>query len=228
MMNDVLSMRQAGNLFVYTLNNPLRFIDPTGLFVEFFVSFSELCCCGGGGAPGGRVRIRRTHNDGTVTETTRPLAEFGAILSNFRNPDGSFSLHYSGRTSIFTNSPFSEHLLRFNISGPNFDLTEGGFGLFSIDGSFYRADWSFADGNFTFTPFRLGNAQAGLTLDFQNMNLGGGAMVSIWSPQATIGRFTFGAEIGGAGGYLGFRNGVFTARAAKIFGFNISIDFNRR
>ena len=35
MQNCVLSMRQAGNLFVYGLNNPLMFIDPLGLAVWF-------------------------------------------------------------------------------------------------------------------------------------------------------------------------------------------------
>jgi len=34
MQNCVLSMLQASNLFLYTLNNPLMFIDPTGLFME--------------------------------------------------------------------------------------------------------------------------------------------------------------------------------------------------
>ena len=35
----VLSMRQAGNLFVFGLNNPLMFRDPTGLYVVNFIDY---------------------------------------------------------------------------------------------------------------------------------------------------------------------------------------------
>gem|GEM_PF-2575922 len=41
MQNCVLSMLQAGNLFLYTLNNPLKWIDPSGLVIQLTGSHAE-------------------------------------------------------------------------------------------------------------------------------------------------------------------------------------------
>jgi hypothetical protein len=41
MLDCLLSMRQAGNLYVYTLNNPLMWRDPTGEFAKHISSFFD-------------------------------------------------------------------------------------------------------------------------------------------------------------------------------------------
>jgi len=66
MMPCILSIIQSGNLFVYCLNNPIMFVDPSGLSVK-----DSLLSDGGGGSKGG-IRVHRVRVTNTRTVKTTP------------------------------------------------------------------------------------------------------------------------------------------------------------
>jgi len=94
LLPDIYAIRQSANLYVYVMNNPLNYVDPTGLFSERWNQFwSDARDVGAGVVTG--------VNDAVISQTHGALA-IGAVLTSPFSNDGMMETGNSTITVIST------------------------------------------------------------------------------------------------------------------------------
>ena len=193
------------NLFTYCSNNPVNYYDPFGCSARHA---SRLA----------RNKIMKAATGSTNAEVYRTRNNTPSVtIDDFKNSNTNYSLYDSKRHD--PDGVYHEQILSGSLEyGIDPQAVLGaGVSLTAISG---RWEWD----NFELGLMNFGKAEAyvGKGKGFK----GGGAIVSLWSPDITFTIFdlsiTIGANVGSIGAEVDLSNG-FKASYANGFGFTFSV-----
>mgnify|MGYP000100833980 FL=1 len=213
---------QGYNLFAYCNNNPVMFADATGYALHRANTAYAIL------ETDGRAYIGVCMNSVTISkaieETLKSFEEEQPKRSRYQNSDGSYSLYDNKRFD--PDKTFREQIAAFDASPPNWNLKDRNVGLGSLEADLYSGGWEWEHADLSL--FDFGHAELGAEFNSNQVKIG--AMVSAWSPSASITFFgvTIGIsfEVGSIGANFDASSNGFNLNGAAGFGLGISVSWD--
>ena len=200
------------NMFAYCGNNPVNMVDESGK--RYSKAYNEAIRAIKLAAWAGIVIL-------PIATSKSKNSNSNGTLSNFKNKDGSYSLHDNQRNK--PKDVFHEQVLRWKTSKPAWEPKKGNISLGSGSVTLITGGWEFEHVNISALDF--GEAKLGLGLEDGELNAS--AMASIWSPSITVTIWdtdiTISGHVGSIGGEFNLGNGK--TKIGGAYGLGLSISF---